>query len=410
MSPVMEQVQQWDSIANPPRSRVRAAVARWLLKRMAAHVQVKVMLPDGSMVGPRDEGLPVLEILSDRFFDRLGVDLKIGLGESFMAGEWRPGPGHDLADVLTPYAERLLDIVPAWMRRFRRWVEPTHPAAEENHKEGARSNIARHYDLSNDLFSNFLDSTMTYSAADFGGERPGFDALADAQRRKIERVLDFAGVRSGMRILEIGTGWGQLALQAAQRGAFVHTITLSQEQAALAQERIDKAGLTDRVQIELRDYRDVEGQYDAIVSVEMIEAVGEKYWATYFDTVSKHLKPGGRFGLQAITMPHDRMLASRHAYTWISKYIFPGGLIPSLDAIAHHAHDMHIVDRHSLGLEYAHTLKLWRERFNQNQATIRALGFDETFDKMWQFYLAYSEAGFRARHLDVWQLGLQKAS
>lgn len=410
MSTMTQHSQQWESIANPPRSRVRAAVARWLLKRIAAHVPVKVMLPDGSMVGPQGEDLPVLEILNERFFDRLGVDLKIGLGESFMAGEWRPRPGHDLADVLSPYAERLLDIVPAWMRRFRRIVEPLHPSHEENHKEGARSNISRHYDLSNDLFRLFLDETMTYSAADFGGERHGFEALADAQRRKIERILDFAHVGPGMRVLEIGTGWGQLALQAAQRGAFVHTITLSTEQAALAQARIDEAGFTDQVQIELRDYRDVEGQYDAIVSVEMIEAVGEKYWPTYFDTVSDHLKPGGWFGLQAITMPHDRMLASRHAYTWISKYIFPGGLIPSLDAIAGHGKDLQIVDRHSLGLEYAHTLKLWRERFAHNQAAVRALGFDETFDKMWQFYLAYSEAGFRARHLDVWQLGMQKSS
>lgn len=404
----MTEQDQWNDIANPPRSRMRAAVARWLLRRIAPHVPVRVLLPDGTAVGPSQQGLPVLEILSDRFFDRLGVDLKIGLGESFMAGEWRPGPGHDLADVLTPYAERLLDIVPAWMRRFRRLIEPLHPAHEENHKEGSRSNIERHYDLSNELFQSFLDETMTYSAADFAGERPDFSGLAAAQHRKIERILDFAGVGPNTQLLEIGTGWGQLALQAAQRGATVHTITLSREQAALAQARIDEAGFTERVTIEIKDYRDVEGQYDAVVSVEMIEAVGSKYWPTYFGAVRHLLKPGGRFGLQAITMPHDRMLASAHAYTWISKYIFPGGLIPSLEAIAEHSGDLHIVDRHSLGLDYAHTLKLWRSRFNANQQHIRSLGFDETFDKMWHYYLAYCEAGFRARHLDVWQLGMQK--
>ena len=410
MTLMTERSEQWASILNPPRSRFRATVARWLLMRIAPHVNVRVVLPDGSSVGPSRADVPVLEILSERFFDRLGVDLKIGLGESFMAGEWRPAPGHDLADVLTPYAERLTDIVPAWMRRFRRLVEPLHPAHEENHKEGSRSNIARHYDLSNDLFEAFLDETMTYSSADFAGVRPGFDGLAEAQRRKIERILDFAGVTEGSSVLEIGTGWGQLSIQAAQRGATVHTITLSQEQAALAQARVEAAGLAHLVTIELKDYRDVQGQYDAVVSVEMIEAVGAKYWPTYFDTVSRVLKPGGRFGLQAITMPHDRMLASRHAYTWISKYIFPGGLIPSLEAIAECAHDMPIVDRHSLGLEYAHTLKLWRGRFNENQQHIRTLGFDEIFDKMWQFYLAYSEAGFRSRHLDVWQLGLRKSA
>ena len=405
---VMSDQQQGDAITNPPRSRLRAGVARWLLMRIAPHVPVNVMLPDGSIVGPKRGDLPVLEILSENFFHRLGVDLKIGLGESFMAGDWRPGPGHDLADVLTPYAERLLDIVPAWMRRFRKLVEPLHPTHEENHKSGARSNIARHYDLSNDLFGAFLDETMTYSAADFAGERPGFDGLAAAQRRKIERILDYAGVSDGTRVLEIGTGWGQLALQAAQRGAFVHTITLSKEQADLAQARIDAAGMADRVRIELRDYRDVEGEYDAVVSVEMIEAVGEKYWQTYFDTIARHLKPGGRFGLQAITMPHDRMLASRHAYTWIHKYIFPGGLIMSVDAIKHHAAALDLEQEHSLGLDYAHTLKLWRARFDEQQAVVRQLDFDEVFDRMWQFYLGYCEAGFRARHLDVWQFGFRK--
>ena len=277
-------------------------------------------------------------------------------------------------------------------------------------KSGARSNIARHYDLSNDLFEAFLDETMTYSAADFNGERPGFEGLAAAQHRKIEAILDFAHVGSGTKLLEIGTGWGQLALQAAERGATVHTITLSQEQARLAQARVDAAGMTDRVTIELRDYRDVQGEYDAIVSVEMIEAVGAKYWATYFDTITRHLRPGGYFGLQAITMPHDRMLASRHAYTWIHKYIFPGGLIPSVEAIREHTPALELEQQRSLGLDYAHTLKLWRSRFDEQQSVVRQLGFDEVFDRMWQYYLAYCEAGFRARHLDVWQFGFRRAT
>lgn len=400
---------QVDTITTPPRNAVRAAVARWLLRRIAPHVPVTVKLPDGSHIGPAASNLPVLEILNEDFFHRLGVDLKIGLGESYMAGDWRPGNGHDLADVLTPYAERLLDIVPAWLRRFRKLVEPLHPKHEENDKSGARSNIARHYDLSNDLFEAFLDETMTYSAADFNGERPGFEGLAAAQHRKIEAILDFAHVGPGTKLLEIGTGWGQLALQAAERGATVHTITLSQEQARLAQARVDAARMTDRVTIELRDYRDVQGEYDAIVSVEMIEAVGAKYWATYFDTITRHLRPGGYFGLQAITMPHDRMLASRHAYTWIHKYIFPGGLIPSVEAIHEHTPALELEQQRSLGLDYAHTLKLWRSRFDEQQSVVRQLGFDEVFDRMWQYYLAYCEAGFRARHLDVWQFGFRRA-
>lgn len=386
---------------------VRAIVAKQLHRRIAPHVNVKVILPNGEVIGPNTPGLPTMHIHSDNFYNRLGNDLKIGLGESFMAEEWSAEP--DLADVLTPYAERLLHIVPAWMRKFRKFFEPFQPKHEENHLEGAKSNISRHYDLSNDLFSLFLDETMTYSAANFGNDPATFENLAKAQIRKIEGILDFAGVKAGMHILEIGTGWGQLAMQAAYRGAKVHTITLSKEQKALAEARIARAGLSNLITVEIRDYRDLVGEYDAVVSVEMIEAVGEKYWPTYFDAVSKHLKKGGRFGLQAITMPHDRLLASKHAYTWIHKYIFPGGIIPSREVINQYTKpSMRLVDSLSIRMGYAETLRLWRERFMINRAKVNALGFDGEFERMWQYYLAYSEAGFRAEHLDVWQLGFEK--
>ena len=388
---------------------IHAAVTKSLLRRIAKSVPVRVTLPNGEVVSEKRENLPTLEILNDDFFYRVGSNQKIGLGEAFMAGDWRPKAGDDLADVLTPFAEKLLNIVPGWMRKFRKLFEQFQPKHEENNPKGSKSNISRHYDLSNDLFKLFLDETLTYSAANFAGERPGFEKLAEAQRRKVDGVLDFAGVKAGMKVLEIGTGWGQLSIQAAQRGAQVHTITLSKEQKELAQQRVAAEGLSDLVTIELRDYRDLQGEYDAIVSVEMIEAVGEKYWQTYFEAISKHLKKGGRFGLQAITMPHDRMLASKHAYTWIHKYIFPGGIIPSLEVIDQYTKEsFKLVDRRSLGLDYAHTLKLWRHRFMENIEKVRALGFDQEFERMWQYYLAYSEAGFRARHLDVWQLGFEK--
>ena len=386
---------------------IRAEVTKLLLKRIAPQVDVRVILPNGDELGPSKSNLPTLRILNDNFFNRLGNDLKIGLGESFMAKDWVAEP--DLAAVLTPYAEKLLNIVPAWMRKFRKFFEPFQPKHEENHLEGSKSNISRHYDLSNDLFALFLDETLTYSAANFGSDEATFNNLAKAQIRKIENVLDFAGVKPGMHILEIGTGWGQLAMQAAYRGAKVHTITLSKEQKALAESRIAKAGLSNLITVELRDYRDLEGQYDAVVSVEMIEAVGEKYWPTYFDAISKHLKPGGRFGLQAITMPHDRLLASKHAYTWIHKYIFPGGIIPSREVIDQYTKvEMKLSDSLSIRMGYAETLRLWREKFMENQAKVIALGFDEEFVRMWQYYLAYSEAGFRSGHLDVWQLGFIK--
>ena len=386
---------------------IRAEVTKLLLRRIAPQVDVRVILPNGEELGPDKPNLPTLRILNDDFFNRLGNDLKIGLGESFMAKDWVAEP--DLAEVLTPYAEKLLNIVPGWMRKFRKFFEPFQPKHEENHLEGSKSNISRHYDLSNDLFALFLDETLTYSAANFGSDEAIFNNLAKAQIRKIEGILDFAGVKPGMHILEIGTGWGQLAMQAAYRGAKVHTITLSKEQKELAEARIAKASLSNLITVELRDYRDLEGQYDAVVSVEMIEAVGEKYWPTYFAAISKHLKPGGRFGLQAITMPHDRLLASKHAYTWIHKYIFPGGIIPSREVIDQFTKDeMKLSDSLSIRMGYAETLRLWREKFMENQAKVIALGFDEEFLRMWQYYLAYSEAGFRSGHLDVWQLGFIK--
>ena len=404
----------WLDVTRPRRAPLRGRVAHRLLARVVDEMPLRVWLPDGTMLGSTEPTDPCLQIRSWAFFDRVGKDLKIGVGEGYMAQEWCPAPGSDLADVLTPFAARITEIVPPALARFRRLIEPRRPRTEENHPEGARSNIARHYDLSNDLFETFLDETMSYSAAwfDHTTSPAGEDQLAAAQRRKIERILDYAGVGLKSSVLEIGTGWGQLALQAAQRGATVHTITLSAEQRALAQHRVVAAGLADRVTVELRDYRDIAGQYDAVVSVEMIEAVGEHYWPTYFHAVRNALRPGGRFGLQAITMPHDRMLATRHSYGWIHKYIFPGGLIPSLQAISADAAraGLAITAGRSLGADYAQTLRLWRERFTRNSDRIDQLGFDAMFRRAWEFYLAYSEAGFRSGHLDAWQLRLEGAA
>jgi cyclopropane-fatty-acyl-phospholipid synthase len=249
---------------------------------------------------------------------------------------------------------------------------------------------------------------MTYSSAWFAG--PEQD-LVDAQLRKIDGVLDFAGVGPGTHMLEIGTGWGALAIRAALRGAHVTTLTLSAEQKALAELRIQAAGVADRVRVLLRDYREEHGSYDAVVSVEMIEAVGKGYWPTYFATLDRLVRPGGRIGLQAITMPHDRMLASANAYTWMHKYVFPGGLIPSVeaieDAVAQHT-GLRVVRDRAFGQDYALTLRTWRRRFLERWQEVAALGFDETFRRMWEFYLAYSEAGFRAGYLDVHQFCLAK--
>ena len=283
-----------------------------------------------------------MRVRSDDFFRRLGSDGLIGFGEAFMAGDW---DADEPAAVLTPFAARMNTLVPAWMQRLRHYYVRHQPSAERNTKAGARANIQRHYDLSNDLFELFLDDTMTYSCARFDPEAPG-DSLADAQRRKIDALLDATGVGLGSRLLEVGTGWGALAVRAAQRGATVTTLTLSEEQAALARERAQRGGVAGRVDVQLRDYRDVEGRYDAIVSVEMIEAVGAEYWPVYFATLDRALAPGGRIGVQAILLAHDRMLATLDQYTWISKYIFPGGALPSLRAIEETVREPHrAVDR-----------------------------------------------------------------
>jgi cyclopropane-fatty-acyl-phospholipid synthase len=392
----------WTDLDVVPHSPMRALVAERLFRHIVRGLPVTVALPGGERIGG---GGPVMRIeRPQRFFHRLGVDAKIGFGESYMAGEWS---STDLVGLLTPFAERLAVLVPRPLQVLRRWVDARQPAAEHNTLTAARRNIHRHYDLSNDLFAAFLDETMTYSSAWF--DRPDTD-LATAQRRKIDAVLDLAGVGPGSRLLEIGTGWGELALRAARRGARVTSLTLSAEQQALAITKLADAGVGDRVDVLLRDYREVTGQFDAVASVEMIEAVGVEYWPVFFAALDRLVVPGGRIGLQAITMPHDRMLATRNSYTWIHKYIFPGGSCPSVPAIERCVADtdLRIEQCRQLGPHYARTLRLWRERFTDQWPRIAALGFDDAFRRMWEFYLAYSEAGFRGEYLNVLQFGLTK--
>jgi cyclopropane-fatty-acyl-phospholipid synthase len=391
-------------MAPPAAAPVRATFARLLLRRVVRLTGIRVEFPDGRSLGPDDA--PTLRVLDrDRFLTRIGRDGLIGFGEGYMAGDW---DSDDLVAVLMPLAREVGSVVPAPLQWLRRWYVARQPPAEDNDRHGARRNIARHYDLSNDLFAAFLDETMTYSSALLAS--PDED-LAAGQRRKIHRILDQAGVGAGSRVLEVGTGWGQLAIEAAQRGAQVTTVSLSREQSALAKERIDRAGVADRVDVRIEDYRDVRGEFDAIVSVEMIEAVGERWWPTYFRALDARLRPGGRIGLQAILMPHDRLLASRRSWSWISKYIFPGGLLLSEQAIddvcARHT-TLRVIDRLHMGPSYAETLRNWRERFVSRATDVAALGFDRTFRRMWTFYLAYCEAGFRAGYLDVAQLTLAR--
>ena len=425
----------WPSIATVPSSlkaRVAGRAADAIFKAAVRRLPLEVRYPDGTVLGKAALGKAVVETGAsgeasagaaypvmtinrpEAFATRLGDGGLIGLGESFMAGDW---DADDLTAVMEVFASRVGTLVPEPLQKLRGLYLPRQPRRERNTEKNTRSNISRHYDLSNELFASFLDSTMTYSSALFpeSGDalrNVAWDGLAAAQQAKIDRLLDKAGVREGSRVLEIGTGWGELALRAAARGATVYSVTLSSEQQELARRRVADAGYADAVTIELKDYRAVEGEYDAVVSVEMIEAVGFEYWATYFQTIERVLAPGGKVAIQAITIAHDRLMATRTSYTWVHKYIFPGGVIPSVRAIediTEKQTGLRVRERLAMGEHYAQTLRLWEERFMSRADEVGAMGFDAVFQRMWLFYLCYSRAGFETGYLDVQQIVLDHA-
>ena len=420
----------WPGLYEVSNAPVHAAVAKRLTRAAVKKLPLTLAFPDGSSWGA---GGPVLQVVNPAsFFRRLGTDGLIGFGESWMTGDittggWNathPAAAFDVADLnaatdelaaaLTVMAKRMSVLVPGFLQKLRRTWQTRPPRDEENTLTGAKENIHRHYDLSNELFQQFLDETMTYSAAwyEFGDDHER--DLEKAQLRKIDGILDLARVRPDTHILEIGSGWGALAIRAArERGVRVTTLTLSEEQKVLADRRIADEGLSHLIEVRLEDYRAHAathvGQYDAVVSVEMIEAVGEKYWADYFSSIDRMLVPGGRLGLQAITIGHDRLLETRNGYTWVHKYVFPGGILPSLTAIEEvlaAGTSMRVQESRRLGLSYVPTLEQWRHRFNAQLPRIAELGFDDTFVRMWNFYLAYSQAGFAAEYLDDYQLGI----
>jgi cyclopropane-fatty-acyl-phospholipid synthase len=402
----------WPDIARVPHAPVRATIARRIFHRAIAKLPMRVAEPNGRFYGGGSVTDPVMQIHRvDSFFNRLGSTGTIGFGEAYMAKDWSTD---DLAGVLTVFADNLSHLVPAPLHKLRHVVLDKMPSHHDNTLDGAKQNIAHHYDLSNELFALFLDPSMTYSSALFVGDpAKSGEPLQDAQTRKIDRLLDEANVHAGAQLLEIGTGWGELAIRAARRGAHVTSLTISSEQAHLARERIEREGLSDRATVLLQDYRDTTGSFDAVVSVEMIEAVGSRHWGTYFSTIDKVLRPGGRVALQAILQDANTLRTTENTYTWIRKYIFPGGQLSSVEDIER------TLDRHTslrvtdclrFGSSYAETLRRWRESFEEHAAAVDRIGFDETFRRMWSLYLAYSEAGFRSGYLEVAQLTMVKGA
>ena len=392
-----------------PRARVSARIARTLFETAVNRLDVTVHVGDQTF----GRGGPVMVVSRpEEFYLRLGRDQLIGFGEAYLTGAW---DAEDLGGFLSVLAARIQHLIPEPLQKLRALVVRKPPEDELSSTENSRDNIAHHYDLSNDLFELFLDPTLSYSSALFPPDQLDGSATArdleSAQVRKIERLLDQAGVTAGTRVLEIGSGWGELAIRAARRGATVRTITLSTAQKALAERRIAAAGVADRVVVDLCDYRDVAGEYDAVVSVEMVEAVGWQFWQTYFETIDRVLAPHGRAAIQAITMPHDRMLATRNTYTWINKYIFPGGFLPSvkvIDEITRRHTGLRMVGGLSMAASYAETLRLWNRTFLAASEQVLDLGFDPIFLRMWHFYLEYSRAGFASGYIDVNQLTFAK--
>ncbi|WP_408897639.1 class I SAM-dependent methyltransferase [Nocardioides sp. R1-1] len=413
----------WPDLGPVPATGLSARVAERLFRSAVARRRVTVRLhhPDGTVERLGLGGPAIIVQRPAELFARIGRDKLIGFGEAYLTGAWTedgvPGDGV-LGDFLTVLAADLTDLVPRPLQRLRSVVSPRLPRSHRGTRENTRANVAHHYDLSNDLFGAFLDPTLSYSSALFA-DPAAADAedLAAAQHRKIDRLLDRAGVGEGTRLLEIGTGWGELAIRAAERGATVHTITLSVEQQQLARERIAAAGYADRVRVELCDYRalleEPEGSYDAVVSVEMIEAVGHEFWPAYVRTLEHVLAPGGTVALQAITLPHERMLATRSTHTFITKYVFPGGALPSvraIDEVARRHTRLRIEDDLAFGRHYAATLRLWDQAFTTARDRVLGLGFDPTFLRMWHFYLEYCRAGFASGYIDVHQLSLTRES
>lgn len=342
------------------------------------------------------------------FFRKVLASGSVGFGEAFVDGDWDTP---DLTGLLALLAknQRRLGLLGRGLSWVARSVNRLHHRARRNTVVRSRENIQEHYDLSNAFYGCFLDNSMTYSSALF---EDYYESLEQGQSNKMACMLDQARVKPGDHILEIGSGWGALAVAAARRGCRVTTITLSRQQYDYAKSRFEREGVADRVEIRLLDYRYLEGQYDAVLSCEMIEAVGREYLPGYFETIRRSLKPGARAVLQAITIPDARYAQYCRSCDWIQKHIFPGGHLPSPGAIrdgAAAAGDLRIVSRRSFGKDYGETLNRWAKTFNRNKQRVAALGFDARFRRKWNYYFSYCEAGFEQALIDVQHVVLERA-
>ncbi len=394
--------------ALPHNAPAAARTLMQLLQRLR-HGSLTLQLPDGSVqrFGSTEGPHASLRMVN---WNLCGAVLKsgdIGLAESFIAGDWTTPNLTALLGLMVANRREVEDaIYGSWMGRL---VYRVRHLLNRNSKANSRKNIHAHYDLGNAFYELWLDGTMNYSSALF--EAPDQN-MVDAQHAKVRRALRMAGVQPGDRVLEIGCGWGALAEKATTEfGACVTGVTLSTEQLAFAQQRMENLGVQGRADLRLQDYRDVaDAPFDAICSIEMLEAVGREYWPTYFQSVAKLLKAGGRACIQSIVI--DDALFERYiaGTDFIQQYIFPGGCLPCPSELRAQAAQagLEVVDEFAFGQDYARTLQLWREQFLHEQERVLQLGFDQRFLRIWEFYLAYCEAAFTGANVDVVQITLRK--
>lgn len=392
-------------------TRLQAAVARRFAAHLVRDMPVDVVLPDGSLLQgdsptpaaqpEAPTARPALEVARpDVFFSRLLDDQRVGLGEGYMAGDWKPAPGADLADLLLPFAQKVTLSSPSTLQRLSRLVGTASLPDPVPHPDRPTAQ-----DLGHEFFAAFLDPTLSCSSALFDPACPFAEQdLGRAQVRKIDAVLDRAGVRPGSRLLDIGGGWGALAIRAANRGATVTTTAFTSDEADLVRSRAEEARVGDRIRVVPGDHSATEGTFDAVVAIEVVEAVGAEAWPELFSTVDARLAPGGVAVIQSVLRRDADLTASLGELSWARKHVAPGSLAPSLEAIERvtttHT-SLRTAQVHRFGLHYAETVRRWRERFVEQWPTIAHQGFDETFRRTWEFHLAHCEASFTSGLLDV---------
>jgi cyclopropane-fatty-acyl-phospholipid synthase len=369
---------------------------------------IEATLPDGTkrrLVSRGKGAQAAVQLSSWMSLVRLATSGSVGWYKAWTLGEWSSPDPVKIFELFSANAGPLGEIGRA--KGAFRWVNALAHRRRDNAPHKAKLNISAHYDLGNDFYSAWLDSTMTYSSARFSSSG---DSLEEAQLHKINRLLDRLELKAGQRLLEIGCGWGTLAIEAAKRGALVVGLTLSTEQKAWADRKIADAGLKDCVEIRLQDYRDTSEQFDALASVEMVEAVGQRWWGSYLDSIARNLKAGGRATLQFISIRHELFERYARNADFIQTYIFPGGCLLDEPQFAELGRERGLSwqDREGFALDYAETLKRWRERYNEAVAGGALGGFADSFHNLWRYYLMYCEGGFRGGAIDVAQVTMVK--